>query len=50
MYWCIYLYVIIGGIGKIYVVQDKYFSYGERDNKGIKCVYIIFGIVDFVYK
>lgn len=39
MYWCIYLYVIIGGIGKTYAAQDKHSSHGERDNKGIKRVY-----------
>lgn len=39
MYWCIYLYVIKGGIGKTYAAQDKHSSHGERDNKGIKRVY-----------
>lgn len=39
MYWCRYLYVIIGGIGKTYAAQGKHSSHGERDNKGIKRVY-----------
>lgn len=34
MYWCIYLYVIIGGIGKTYAAQDKHSSHGERVTRG----------------